>query len=132
MLTNRSMPEAMIIPELGYANVREAAAFLCRAFGFTVRLRIADHRVQLTLGGGALVVKEKREGEGASAVMVRVDDADAHCARAKREGARIVSAPTDYPFGERQYVAEDPGGHRWHFSQSIADVDPATWGGSRE
>ena len=25
--------------------------------------------------------------------------------------------------------AEDPGGHHWTFSQSIADVDPAEWGG---
>jgi len=24
----------------------------------------------------------------------------------------------------------DPGGHRWTFSQSIADVDPADWGGT--
>lgn len=44
-------------------------------------------------------------------------------------GARILSPPTDFPYGERQYNAEATGGHRWTFSQSIADVDPATWGG---
>ena len=42
---------------------------------------------------------------------------------------RISDPPTDYPYGERQYNAEDIGGHRWTFSQSIADVDPAEWGG---
>lgn len=36
----------------------------------------------------------------------------------------------DHPYGERQYVAEDPGGHRWTFSQSLVDVDPASWGGT--
>jgi hypothetical protein len=40
-----------------------------------------------------------------------------------------VSPPTDYRYGERQYTAKDVGGHRWTFSQSIADVDPADWGG---
>lgn len=37
--------------------------------------------------------------------------------------------PTDFPYGERQYSAEDVGGHGWTFSQSIADVDPSIWGG---
>ena len=61
--------------------------------------------------------------------MVRVDDVDAHHDRAAAAGAQIALPPTDYPYGERQYTAEDPGGHRWTFSQSVADVDPADWGG---
>ena len=61
--------------------------------------------------------------------MVRVEDADAHHERAVAAGARIVQPPTDYPYGERQYTAEDLAGHRWTFSQSLADVDPADWGG---
>jgi uncharacterized glyoxalase superfamily protein PhnB len=62
-------------------------------------------------------------------VLVRVEDADAHHGQAVRGGARVVSPPADYPYGERQYTAEDPGGHHWTFSQSIADVDPAESGG---
>jgi uncharacterized glyoxalase superfamily protein PhnB len=130
---NRSMPPGVMIPELGYADVHEAAAWLCRAFGFVERLRIGDHRVQLSFGAGSMVVTEgaKAAPEGGSthSVMVRVADAGAHCERARRAGAVIVRPPTDYPFGERQYTAEDPGGHRWTFSQTIADVDPASWGG---
>ena len=61
--------------------------------------------------------------------MVRVADVDAHHIRAIAAGANNVSAPADYPYGERQYSALDPEGHRWIFSQSIADVDPASWGG---
>ena len=53
--------------------------------------------------------------------MIRVDDADAHCRHARERGATIVAEPQDYPYGERQYTAEDLGGHRWCFSQSIAD-----------
>jgi len=122
------MPPGSVIPELGYDDVGEAAEWLCRAFGFRERLRIGDHRIQLHVGDGAVVVTDR--GAARSTVMVRVEDADDHHERAEREGARVVSPPTDYPFGERQYTAEDFAGHRWTFSQSIADIDPADWGGT--
>jgi uncharacterized glyoxalase superfamily protein PhnB len=64
------------------------------------------------------------------AMLVRVEDAQRHHDQAARAGAKILDAPTDFPYGERQYNAEDLGGHRWTFSQSIADVDPLTWGGT--
>jgi len=126
------MAPGTIIPELAYPDVREAAAWLCRAFGFRERLRIGSHRAQLCFGGASIVAVEFA-GDAASAggsVMVRVDDVDAHHAKAKAGGARILSAPADQRYGERQYTAEDLGGHRWTFSQSIADVDPADWGGT--
>ena len=55
-MNNRSIPPSTVIPELAYADVREAAAWLCQAFGFVERLRIGDHRAQLTFGDGAIVV----------------------------------------------------------------------------
>ena len=122
------MMRASVIPVLGYEDIGEAVEWLCRAFGFRERLRIADHRAQLVHGDGALVVTD--HGAARGYVMVRVEDADAHHERAAANGASIVSQPTDYPYGERQYTAEDPAGHRWTFSQSIADVDPADWGGT--
>ena len=44
-------------------------------------------------------------------------------------GAEILEPPTDYPYGERQYKLRDIGGHRWMFSQTLADVHPDAWGG---
>lgn len=130
MSMNRSMPPGEIIPELPYRDVLEAADWLCRAFGFKKRLQIANHRVQLTLGSSSLVVIEKGKSPTASSsIMVHVEDVDGHFEHARTAGARIIDPPTDYPFGERQCVIEDPGGHRWTFSQTIADVDPKTWGG---
>ena len=61
--------------------------------------------------------------------MIRIEDAEAHCVHARSAGATILSEPTNYPYGERQYTAVDPDGHRWTFSQTLADVDPTTWGG---
>ena len=133
MRPNRSVPDAAIIPELAYPDVRAAAAWLCDAFGFRERLRIGDHRVQITFDGGALVVTERDPSHtGADsdhATLVRVDDVDAVRERAVRHSARVVREPADYMFGERQCTIIDPHGHRWTFTQTIADVDPRDWGG---
>jgi uncharacterized glyoxalase superfamily protein PhnB len=122
------MPPGVIIPELPYDDVNAAAEWLCQAFGFKQRLRIGNHRCQLSFGEGSVIAIERKE-PGMSSVLVHVDDVDTHFERVKQLGARIINPPTDYPFGERQYTVEDIGGHRWTFSQTIADVDPATWGG---
>jgi uncharacterized glyoxalase superfamily protein PhnB len=128
---NRSIPNATVIPELGYPDVGAAAEWLTRAFGFTVRLRIADHRIQMNVGDGAIVVVEAANAaDHAHGVMVRVPNVDRHHEQAAKVGATILSPPADYPYGERQYTAQDPAGHRWKFSQSIADVAPESWGGT--
>ena len=81
------------------------------------------------VGTGDLVLVGAADAAAAS-LMVRVEDVDAHCARARAAGATILSEPTSYPYGERQYTAEDRDGHRWTFSQTVADIDPASWGGT--
>ena len=138
MIRNRSIPPVTVIPELAYPDVSAAADWLRDVFGFSIRLRIANHRVQMNVGDrgdGAMVVVEAPAGARADSwhsVMVRVDDVNGHHARASGKGARIVRPPTDYPFGERQYTVQDVAGHVWTFTQSIDDVDPASWGGSAE
>lgn len=138
MLTNRSIARAVVIPVLSYPDVNAAAAWLCEAFGFTVRLRIGTHRVQMNVGEGALTLRELHPEEMNAplglghSITVRVEDADAHCRRAREHGARITQEPTTHPFGERQYSAEDFAGHTWTFSQSVADVHPSEWGGTAE
>ena len=100
-------------------------------------MRIGDnHRAQLRFGDGAIIVADvggdrypPRAGDVTHSVMVRVHDARAHCERARVHGACIVMEPTDFEYGERQYGAEDPAGHRWTFSQTLADIAPETWGG---
>src|ERR1039457_3237432 len=137
MRPNRSIPTPTVIPVLIYPNVREAVDWLSMAFGFVARVRIGeDHRSQLSFGEGAVIVgdvrhdrRPPRPGEGTHSVMVRVEDVDAHCERAREHGARIVMEPTDFEYGERQYTAEDPAGHQWTFSETLADTAPEEWGG---
>jgi uncharacterized glyoxalase superfamily protein PhnB len=137
MRPNRSIPKATVVPVLIYPDVRAAVDWLATAFGFAERVRIGeDHRAQLSFGDGAVIVADVRNdrrpprpGESTHSVLVRVDDARAHCERAREHGARILMEPTDFEYGERQYAAEDLAGHRWTFSETLADVEPETWGG---
>jgi uncharacterized glyoxalase superfamily protein PhnB len=134
---NRSIPDAAVIPVLSYPDPGEAAEWLARAFGFRIRLRIFNHRIQMTFDGGALVTTDRRwvsadDAATGASVMIRVADATAVYERALALGATGHQPPTDFDYGERQADLADPWGHRWTLSETIGDVDPATWGGRLE
>ena len=131
MRPNRSVPPCPVIPVLCYPDPGVAADWLSTAFGFTVRLRIANHRIQMRAGEGCFTIREGTIVPNYSIIVqVRVEDALRHCERARQAGAIILTEPTDHMYGERQYNAQDFYGHRWDFTETIADVDPVSWGGS--
>ena len=139
-IVNRSAPTATVVPVLVYEDVAKAIGWLCEAFGFSERLRAARPdgpitHAQLSIAEGAVMLgasgaefRPPRTDEVNQYVLVHVEDVDQHFEQAKQFGARIVQPPADMPFGERVYTAEDLAGHRWTFSQSIADVPPEQWG----
>ena len=131
MLKNRSVPPCTVIPVLIYPDPSFAAEWLSAAFGFTVRLRIANHRIQMRAGEGCFTIAEGNVlPNGSQSVQVRVEDALSHCEHARQHGAVILTEPTDQMYGERQYNARDFHGHRWDFTQTISDVKPESWGGT--
>jgi len=126
MVSNRSAPTATVVPVLIYEDVGEAINWLCRAFGFTERLRHAGRdgtvsHAQLAIAEGAIMLG--RQGD-----TFRPPRPGEVSQYAKQFGARIVKPLTNMPFGERLYTAEDHAGHRWTFSQHVADVAPEAWG----
>lgn len=131
-----------VVPVLAYEDVGTAIDWLSSAFGIREVLRWTDPsgvvRVAELESDGGAVMLESREGghaggdssrsHGCHYVLVLVDDVDDHFRRAREAGAKIISEPEDKPWGLRQYLAEDPGGHRWEFSQHLRDVAPEDWG----
>jgi uncharacterized glyoxalase superfamily protein PhnB len=140
MIRNRSVPPGPVIPFLYYEDVPHAIEWLCGAFGFSERLRTpaepdgSIHLAQLNAGEGSVMLRTlppggaSRPGRPPQSILVRIEDADAHCKCARDYGARIVGEPRSAEFGERQYSVEDLAGNYWTFSQTIADVDPHDWG----
>jgi uncharacterized glyoxalase superfamily protein PhnB len=134
-----------VVPMVTYEDGPAAMDWLAEAFGFVERTRWLDDEGRLAhgemlAGGGVFMLaglvpgyespRHHREQCAAAArwsqvpwvvdgAMVRVDDVDAHYERARRAGARILSAPEDQPYG-RSYRVEDLEGHRWMFQQPPA------------
>lgn len=127
-----------------YDDAAAAIDFLCQAFGFEVRLRVEGEggrieHSELVFGGGGddglimVGTAGKRDfcaspratgGQNTQSMCICVDDADAHCERARAAGATIVTPPqtTDYGddyWADRTYLAADPEGHRWYFMQRV-------------
>jgi uncharacterized glyoxalase superfamily protein PhnB len=129
-----------------YQDAAAAIDWLCNAFGFEVRLKVEGdngriEHSELTYGEGLIMVaqespqSERRwknamrspkslNGETTQSIMFFVDDADAHCANARRHGARIVEEPATHDYGadywsDRSYGALDPEGHMWWITQRL-------------
>ncbi len=141
---NRSVPDATFIPMRSYPDVDAAVLWLREVLGARERLRTPPshgahrepQRVQLTIGTGAMVVVgwdaaavPATGGRPPAVLMVRVPDVHAAYVRAIALGATGLTPPADHPDGERQASVRDPAGHAWTLTQTIADVDPASWGG---
>ncbi len=129
---NRTMPGNTIMPVLVYDDLEKAAEWLCRVFGFVIRWKAGNHRMQLTYGNCTIAITEKREGRVAPSrdwcLQVRVENVDNHFSHVIQQGGDVLSLPENFMYGERQYSVADIGGHVWVFSQSIADMRPEEWG----
>ena len=131
-----------------YDDAVQAIDWLCRAFGFEVRLKVEgeggriehselvfeDALVMVSQSG--LKPKLPKFPRGASpaslggantqSVMIFVDSADAHHERARAAGASIVDEPRLHDYGadywaDRSYGALDLEGHLWWFTERVRD-----------
>ncbi len=114
-----------VMPVLRYKDAPRAIDFLVEAFGFERNMVVEgegdtiDH-AQLTYGDGMVMLGSDREDSygsqaGRGWIYVVVEDADAHYARAKAAGAKIVRELEDQDYGSRDYGAHDPEGNQWSF-----------------
>lgn len=124
-----------------YEDPARAIDWLQRAFGLEPRLVVESEdgdivHSELTLGEGLVMVGASARrpwyrsplqlgGANTQALMVYVDDVEAHCARARAAGATIATEPQSTDYGDewwtdRGYEALDCEGHHWWFYQRLA------------
>jgi uncharacterized glyoxalase superfamily protein PhnB len=121
MTTHASIETApRIFPTVHYPDVDEGVAFLKRAFGFEEHVIYRDDagrpvHTELRYGPSIVFVGADPDRVGTSTLYVAIDDADAHCDRARGAGAEITIEPRDLDYGSRDYAATDPSGNRWQF-----------------
>lgn len=126
--------ELTVTPHLHYRDPDAARLWLERAFGLETELLVSDSEGRLVFArlSGVGIGREGADGEksplsvgGANTQMVsirKVQDIDAHRARAAAAGARILREPRQEFYGDLDYVAVDLEGHLWSFGQSLPDA----------
>jgi len=119
--------------------------WLCSAFGFEIRLKVegeggriehseimfgeavimvGDESAQQSKGRSKLVSPLSVDGANTQGIMIYVDDAAAHCERARAAGAEITIEPKISDYGEeywtdKTYGCIDPEGHNWWFAERV-------------
>jgi uncharacterized glyoxalase superfamily protein PhnB len=137
-----------ISSSLYYEDAHAAIDWLCRAFGFELRLKVegdggrVEHS-ELVFGEGVIMVASPRDksekfpymktpkqcgGGNTQNMMVYVDDVEAHCKRARAAGAKITQEAETHDYGDeywsdRSYGCEDVGGHHWWFAQRMRSAE---------
>jgi PhnB protein len=122
------------------ADVKAAAAFYQKAFGFTKRgiMNGPDRKpmhAELTLRGTTLMLSPempqmgarsaKNVGASPTTLYLLVEDVDKVFAKAVKLGAKLQSPVADMFWGDRCGRLVDPEGYTWYISTHIADPTPA-------
>lgn len=129
-----------------YRDAAAAIDWLGRAFGFEVRLRVEGEggrieHCELEYGDGLLMLSQEDAasarawkhalrspaslgGATTQTLLFFVDDARAHCERARAAGARIFEEPATHDYGDEywsdlSYGALDPEGHLWWVTERL-------------
>lgn len=125
-----------VFPCLKYRDAPAAIDWLDRAFGFGRHFVVPGEggsvaHAQLRNGAGMIMCGSETAPNPANpwttadfGIYVRVEDVDAHHARAAAAGAEVVMAPRDTEYGTRDYSARDLEGRLWCFG----DYDPYAGG----
>jgi uncharacterized glyoxalase superfamily protein PhnB len=132
---------------LFYVGAAEAIDWLCKAFGFELRLRVPgpDGKImhsELVFGDAVFMVSDvpradrpttraptELDGANTQKIFVYVDDIDAHFERARAAGAKILTEVTSQDYGEeywtdRSYSCTDIGEHEWYFAERVRTGTP--------
>lgn len=129
------MAKATMHPFARYEDASAAIDWLERAFGLERRMVVPGDdgsvvHAELGLGESVFMIGSaggtdigvqppKRLGGATAGIYVVIDEVDAHCERARAEGAEITREPEDTPYGSREYTARDPEGHPWSFGDYV-------------
>lgn len=140
--TETSITTATVVPYLCAHDGAAALRFYADAFGATEVMRVEgdDGRLghaEFVIGGTSFYLSDEYPEMGVVsprtldgtpvALHLTVTDVDDVFTRAVAAGATAVMEPADQPHGSRHGTLVDPFGHRWMLSQTIEDVDVATY-----
>lgn len=131
---------------LSYCDPKGALRWLEQAFGLEPYMVILDAdsnlaHSEMRFGDGVVMIGSEwsenhrspasLQGKNTQTVHLHLSpemgEIDAHCARARQAGARILREPETQFYGDRVYSAVDPEGHIWTFGQTVKAMTSEEW-----
>jgi uncharacterized glyoxalase superfamily protein PhnB len=124
-------PNERIIPVLVYEDIPAAHDYLVKVFGFASGGVMTDGdgnavHGEVNLGDQTIwlhravdefqMAPPNRMSQVHGGLVVHLPDVDAHHQRVREAGGNVTREPVDQPYGQREYEARDPEGHRWWFA----------------
>jgi PhnB protein len=130
-----------VTPALVVEGAARALEFYAEVFGATERMRFAGPgdliaHAEVEIGDSVVIVEDASPSMGTKApppggrdgsptfLYIHVDDVDTTVDLAVKLGARLVRAPVDQFYGNRDGFIIDPFGHGWTIASHIEDVGP--------
>ncbi|MFD0855466.1 VOC family protein [Actinomadura adrarensis] len=127
-----------ITPAVVVNGAAKAIEFYSEVFGATERMRYPGPgdtiaHAELQIGDSVIIVEDEMPGstkappagglEGSpSFLFIYVEDVDAVIDQAVKLGAKLVRAPEDQFYGDRDGYVIDPFGHGWTIASHVEDV----------
>jgi PhnB protein len=130
-----------VTPALVVEGAAKALDFYTEVFGATERVRFPGPgnkiaHAEIEIGDSVIMLEDPLPSTGTKAppagglegspvfLFVYVPDVDATVELAVKRGARLVRAPTDQFYGDRDGFIIDPFGHGWVITSHVEDVSP--------
>jgi PhnB protein len=114
-----------------------AIEFYTEVFAATERMRFPGPdgtiaHAEIQIGDSVIMIEDESPGQntkappaggtGSSLLYIYVEDVDAVIAHAGARGAKLVRAPEDQFYGDRDGYIVDPFGHGWTVASHVEDV----------
>lgn len=125
----------VVTAELHYKDPETAIDWLESVFGLKPRIVVKDEKdtfvfSEVEIQGVSIAILPemgernlspvRTEGVNTQSIRVRSNiDVEAHCAKARANGAEIIREPEQFFFGDLTYFVADLEGHVWAFAQPV-------------
>lgn len=119
-----------IYPTFRFRDALSVLDWFTDVLGFEIREKHVENdrlaHAELAFGSSMIMMGEAADDffgaivgwpgdQGGKSVYVAVDEVDALFAKVKTSGVVIEQAPTERPYGSREFICRDPGGNVWCF-----------------
>lgn len=112
---------AFFVPIYSVVDLQASLRYYLEVLGFEKRWDWGDppDYACVSLGEAELFLCEGGQGQPGTWLYLFIDGIEEYYAEIKKRGAKVISGPTDEPWGMREIHVQDPDGHVLRIGTSL-------------